>query len=247
MTGGARTPVIRLRGVEKRYPPATAALRAVDLDVFAGESLAIVGPSGSGKSTLLAVLGLLERPDAGERVVGGVDASTAKEAELTRLRREHLAFVFQAFHLVDHLTALENVEHALAVRGSGSGFRGGPARHSAARPAQSRTDAAAEALRSVGLGHRLHAFPPTLSGGERQRVAIARALAGRPEVLLCDEPTGNLDTATAEAVLELLLGQAAEGLAVVLVTHSPELAARCSRTVRVVDGRLEEAGRDAAA
>ncbi|MCB4208881.1 ABC transporter ATP-binding protein [Arthrobacter sp. UM1] len=244
MTRRARTPVIRLRGVEKRYPPATAALHGVDLDVFAGESLAIVGPSGSGKSTLLAVLGLLERPDAGERVVGGVDASTAKEAELTRLRREHLAFVFQAFHLVDHLTALENVEHALAVRGSGAGAGNGEARD---RPAQRRTDAAAEALRSVGLGHRLHAFPPTLSGGERQRVAIARALAGRPEVLLCDEPTGNLDTATAEAVLELLLGQAAEGLAVVVVTHSPELAARCDRTVRVVDGRLEEAGRDAAA
>ncbi|GAA1352015.1 ABC transporter ATP-binding protein [Falsarthrobacter nasiphocae] len=220
------TSEITLRGVWKRYPPSTVALRDADVDVNAGEALAIVGPSGSGKSTLLAMLGLLEAPDEGQRTIAGVDTAGASERELTRLRREHLAFVFQAFHLVDHLSARENVEHALAIRGV---------------PSRLRRARAEQALDSVGLSHRLDARPPTLSGGERQRVAIARALAAQPRVLLCDEPTGNLDTATASAVLELLLAQAGSGLAVVIVTHDPGLAAKCSRALRVVDGQVGHA------
>ncbi len=217
---------ISLRGAWKRYPPSTVALRDADLDVHAGEALAIVGPSGSGKSTLLAVLGLLETLDEGQRTIAGIDTAGASERELTRLRREHLAFVFQAFHLVDHLSARENVEHALAIRGI---------------PRRLRRARAEEALDAVGLSHRCDARPPTMSGGERQRVAIARALAARPRVLLCDEPTGNLDTATASAVLDLLLAQAGLGIAVVMVTHDPSLAARCDRAVRVVDGQVGRA------
>ncbi|GAA1349937.1 ABC transporter ATP-binding protein [Falsarthrobacter nasiphocae] len=223
---GETSPELQLIGVSKSYPPATRALQDVSVEIFAGESVAIVGPSGSGKSTLLAMLGLLENPDEGRRVIAGLDTDTASERELTRLRRTHISFVFQAFHLLEHLTVTENVLHALQIRG----VSGGAAR-----------TAATEAIRSVGLQHRSHAKPGTLSGGERQRAAIARAVAMQPRVLLCDEPTGNLDTTTAESVLQLLLAQADAGTAVVIVTHSPELAARCDRTIRVLDGRVHHA------
>jgi putative ABC transport system ATP-binding protein len=197
-------------------------LRGIDLSVDAGETVGIVGPSGSGKTTMLMILAGLERPSAGRVEVAGHDLAALSEDALARFRRDHVGIVFQAFHLVPTMTALENVAVPLELAGRRDAF-----------------GRAEEALAAVGLAHRLTHYPGQLSGGEQQRVAIARAFAPRPRVLLADEPTGNLDGETGRQVIDLLFRQCEqEGTTLLLITHDPTLAARCSREVRVGDGRI---------
>lgn len=219
------TPVIALRGVGRTYPgpPPVRALRDIDLTVAAGEHVAVVGPSGSGKSTLLNLLGLLDRPTEGCYELDGVDAAGLSDAERTAVRGQRIGFVFQAFHLLPHRSAVENVMLAQLYN---------PIRRS------DRQEAARAALSRVGLGHRLDALPTTLSGGERQRVAIARALVNRPHLLLCDEPTGNLDTVTATTILKLLQELHADGQTVIVITHDAAVADKAERVVTIKDGRL---------
>jgi putative ABC transport system ATP-binding protein len=219
--------VIRLGGIRRSYPGGVVALDGVDLEVTRGAHLAVVGPSGSGKSTLLNVLGLLERPDAGRYVLDGTDVTDLTERARATVRARSLGFVFQSFHLIPHRTVLENVQLALLYAGVPRGQR-------AAR--------AAAAVEQVGLGHRARHEPRTLSGGEAQRVAIARAVVTRPELLLCDEPTGNLDSRTTTSVLDLFDDLWRRGLTIVVVTHDPVVAERASTVVRVVDGRIDPAG-----
>jgi putative ABC transport system ATP-binding protein len=225
MTGLTPAPVIRLDGVELTYPgpPPVRALHPCNLVIRGGEHVSIVGPSGSGKSTLLNVLGLLDRPTGGRYELDGMDAGGLREADRTALRGQAIGFVFQAFHLLPYRTALENVLIALLYHGV---------------PRTRRATIAMEALDRVGLAHRHAALPSRLSGGERQRVALARALAISPRLLLCDEPTGNLDSATAGSVLDLIAGLHAEGMTVLVITHDPAVAARAGRTVTIRDGVL---------
>jgi putative ABC transport system ATP-binding protein len=219
------TPVINFAGVQMTYPgpPPVTALRPADLVIHPGEYVAVIGPSGSGKSTFLNVAGLMTRPTGGVYELDGIDVSGLSERKRTALRGHRVGFVFQAYHLLPYRTALENV--ALARLYSG-GSRSG------------RLGAAAEAIRSVGLEHRAAALPGTLSGGERQRVAIARALLHRPSLLLCDEPTGNLDSVTAASILALLERLNCAGMTLVIVTHDPDVAARSGRIVTIRDGVL---------
>ena len=201
------------------------ALRGVDLAIGRGEMVAVAGPSGSGKSTLLHLLGGLDEPDAGRVLVDGVDLATLGDRERTLLRRRRLGFVFQTFNLVPVLSALENVEYPLLLDG---------------RPAAERRRRAADALRAVGLSGRLDHRPDQLSGGERQRVAIARAVVHEPLALLADEPTGNLDSATAAGILDLLFALRRErGTTIVVATHDPALVERAPRRVALHDGRIE--------
>jgi putative ABC transport system ATP-binding protein len=198
-------------------------LAGIDLDIMAGESVGLVGPSGSGKTSLLMVLAGLERATGGLVRVGGHDMTALGEDALARVRRETVGIVFQAFHLIPTMTALENVALPLELAGA------------------ARADERAEAsLRSVGLGHRLSHLPGQLSGGEQQRVALARAFAPEPRLLLADEPTGNLDLATGRVVMDLLFGmQQRLGTTLLLITHDPALAARCGRQLRMADGRID--------
>jgi len=201
------------------------ALRGVSLRIGQGEFLAVIGPSGSGKSTLMNLLGCLDRPTAGQLLVGGRDVAGLSDVELATLRNETIGFVFQSFQLLPRTSAMANVALPLVYRG---------VRRAA------RLERAAAALAAVGLGHRTGHRPSQLSGGEQQRVAIARALVGDPALLLADEPTGNLDTSTSAEVMDLFDRLNAErGVAVVVVTHEAEVAARTHRQVRVRDGRLE--------
>jgi len=200
-------------------------MKPCDLVIEAGDYVAITGPSGSGKSTMLNVLGLLDGLSGGSYRLAGHEVGTLSEAERTVMRGRFLGFVFQAFHLLHYRTALENVELGMVYSG--------------VRPRVRRKRAAA-LLDRVGLTERGNAFPPTLSGGERQRVAIARALANEPQVLLCDEPTGSLDGATTEVVMQLLDELNREGLTLILVTHDPDVAAHATRQIRIEDGRLQE-------
>jgi putative ABC transport system ATP-binding protein len=202
-----------------------AALRGVSLTVEAADYLAIVGTSGSGKSTLMHLLGALDRPTSGTLRIGGRDVATLGPAEMAHLRNETIGFVFQSFHLLARTTARDNVALPLVYRGVGR---------------RERRERASAMLERVGLGHRLDHRPNQMSGGEQQRVAIARALVTGPSVLLADEPTGNLDSATGEQVLGLLESLNAEGVAVVLVTHDREVAARAGRQIAMRDGRIVE-------
>ncbi|MEV6978479.1 ABC transporter ATP-binding protein [Kitasatospora sp. NPDC093806] len=224
-------PVIEFRQVGLTYPgpPPVAAFKPCDLAVGTGEYVTVIGPSGSGKSTFLNIAGLLDSPTSGRYLLDGIDTGALPDADRTALRGRRIGFVFQSFHLLPHRSAAENVALAMlytATRGR--------------RGAAERRELARAALVRVGLGHRLDALPTRLSGGERQRVAIARALVGRPSLLLCDEPTGNLDTATAESILALLDELHAQGLTVLLITHDPQVAARGRRTVAIRDGVLRE-------
>ncbi|MBB1499839.1 ABC transporter ATP-binding protein [Propioniciclava sp. MC1683] len=217
---------ISIRGLGKSYGTGESvvhALRDVDLDLASRRLTVILGPSGSGKSTLLNLLGGMDRASAGSLVVDGMDITAFDDRQLTDYRRRSVGFVFQFYNLVPNLTAHENVALAAGL------VADRPGAHARAE----------ELLTEVGLGHRLDNFPDQLSGGEMQRVAIARALSKRPALLLCDEPTGALDTATGERVIELLRG-AATDTAVLLVTHNPELAGIADHLIRLSDGRVVE-------
>lgn len=217
--------MIEMSSVSRVYPgtPPVHALRTFDLAIAAGEYIAVVGPSGSGKSTLLNLLGLLDRPSTGSYHFEGVLTSELNEAERAALRGRRIGFVFQDFHLLGYRTATENV--ALAGTYLGVGRR-------------ERTAAARRALSRVGLAHRMDALPTTMSGGERQRVAVARALFNAPALLLCDEPTGNLDSVTAAQVLRLLGDLNDDGFSLIVITHSPSTAERAQRHVTISDGRI---------
>ncbi|MCM2420953.1 ABC transporter ATP-binding protein [Streptomyces sp. RKAG293] len=216
---------LRQAGLTYPGPPPVAALTACDLTVGAGEFVTVVGPSGSGKSTFLNIVGLLDVPTSGSYLLDGIDTGALKDADRTALRGRRIGFVFQSFHLLPYRSAVENVRLALLY---------------GAVPRAASHERAREALARVGLGHRLDAAPTRLSGGEQQRVAIARALVSRPSLLLCDEPTGNLDTATAGAILGLLDELHADGMTIVVITHDPLVAARGARTVSIRDGVLTE-------
>ena len=222
-------PVIDLQGLRKAWnlgrPNEVEVLHGLDLRVGAGEFVALIGPSGSGKSTLLNLLGLLDRPTAGTYRLQGEDTTTLDERDLTLLRREALGFVFQFHHLLPAFSALENVTLPALMREG--------------RVSRAAQDEALAMLEAVGLGAARHKRPGELSGGMQQRVAIARALVHAPPLVLADEPTGNLDTASADEVFALMRRLHAErGTTFIVVTHDPRLAARCDRTVSLVDGRI---------
>jgi putative ABC transport system ATP-binding protein len=199
-------------------------LKGIDLSIARGETVGLIGPSGSGKSSLLMLLGGLERATAGRVEVLGQDLGPMGEDALARFRRAHMGVVFQSFHLIPTMTALENVAVPLELAGAADAF-----------------DRAQAELAAVGLAARTHHYPAQMSGGEQQRVALARAAVTRPQILLADEPTGNLDGVNGEAIMSLLFGlRDRHGATLVLVTHAPELAARCDRVVRLRDGRIED-------
>jgi putative ABC transport system ATP-binding protein len=219
---------IRLSGITKTYGEGQAAfqaLKGIDLDIEAGDFVAIMGPSGSGKSTAMNILGCLDTPTSGSYRFQGAHVERLSRNQRALLRRHYLGFVFQGFNLLARTTALENVELPLIYRGE---------------PAAARHAAARAALEQVGLQGWEHHTPGELSGGQQQRVAIARAIVTRPAVLLADEPTGNLDTRTSQEIMELIGGfNRDQGLTVLMVTHEPDVAAHARRTVRFLDGRVD--------
>ncbi|WP_405616379.1 ABC transporter ATP-binding protein [Streptomyces sp. NBC_01511] len=222
-TSTAANTVVGLTGVTKEYPGGVSALRGVDLTVEEGELLGIVGPSGSGKSTLLHIIGTLDRPTAGSVRIAGHDVAALPDRRLSALRAQHIGFVFQAFHLVPGVSARDNVAEGLLYSGL---------------PRAVRRRRAADALARVGLADRLDHRPHQLSGGQKQRVAIARAVVGEPALLLADEPTGALDSASGAAVLELLHDLNQEGATIAVITHDTQIAGRLPREVRIRDGEV---------
>jgi putative ABC transport system ATP-binding protein len=221
-------PLIHMQAVKKVFVTdevETHALEGIDLDVQRGEYISISGPSGCGKSTLLAILGLLDSPTAGAYVLNGRPVQDLKLSERARIRNREIGFVFQAFNLIGDLTVYENVELPLTYRGMGSAER------------KRRTQ---EALERVGMAHRMKHYPAQLSGGQQQRVAVARALAGDPSILLADEPTGNLDSANGEAVMDLLTELHKGGATICMVTHDPRYARYADRSIDLFDGRITQ-------
>jgi putative ABC transport system ATP-binding protein len=218
---------VELCGVARVYAgtPPVEALKPCHLEIRTGDYVAIMGPSGSGKTTLLNLLGLLDSPTSGRYLVDGRDVAGLRERELTALRGDAIGFVFQAFHLLPLRSAVENVTLAMLYTGV---------------PRRERWEPAADALVQVGLGHRIHSLPQTMSGGEQQRVAIARAIVKRPRLLLCDEPTGNLDTESSASILRLIDELHRDGHTVIVVTHNPAVAEHAVRQIEMVDGVATE-------
>ncbi len=228
------TPVVEMRGVTKIYRSGSSArtvevqaLSGVDLTIYPGEYVALMGPSGSGKSTLMHIIGLLDSPTEGQYSLGGEPVRGLSEAQLARIRNQRVGFVFQAFFLLPRLTALHNVALPLVYRGV---------------PARERLKRARQALESVNLGDRLDHLPSELSGGQKQRVAIARALVQEPDLLLADEPTGNLDSKSSHEIMELFDALHRQGKTIVMVTHEPDVGARAQRIVRLRDGKVADGG-----
>lgn len=223
----ARDPVAVLTGLDRHFVTGdlvVRALRSIDLAVSRGDYVAIMGPSGSGKSTLLNILGLLDRPTAGAFHLNGINVGVLSDQERCRLRARSIGFVFQSFHLLPHISALANVMLGTIYNDT---------------PRSARRQRAGEALERVGLAHRADFLPPTMSGGERQRVAVARAIVANPALLLCDEPTGNLDTDTSSSVLDVFAElRAAEDITLIVVTHDPDVGRRAERIVHIRDGVL---------
>ena len=234
MTLQTSSPILRLQDASLSLNGNTGVveiLHQIDLDVTKGETLGLVGPSGSGKSSLLMLMGGLEQASGGQITALGQDLTAMNEDALARFRRDHMGVVFQSFHLIPTMTALENVATPLELAGHADAF-----------------DRAQEELEAVGLGARAGHFPAQLSGGEQQRVALARAVAPRPDILLADEPTGNLDEAYGRAIMDLLFDlRDRHGATLIMVTHAPELAARCDRVVHLRDGRIDTAAKQQAA
>lgn len=220
-------PVVELERVSRTFPgsPPVEAVRDVDLAVATGDYMTIVGPSGSGKSTLLHILGCLDRPTSGTYRLLGLDTGSLSDGLRTSLRGSEVGFVFQAFHLLPYRSVIENVMTGLIYNRT---------------PRRLRRRRAREALERVGLEHRIDFTPRQLSGGERQRVAIARAIAGRPTLLLCDEPTGNLDSTTTESILDLFDELRTDGLTLLIITHEERVSRRAERRIEMVDGALIE-------
>ena len=218
--------MIRLQGITKEYrmgDQTVRALQGVDLDIERNEMVAFIGASGSGKSTMMNIVGCLDKPSSGEYWLNGREVATMSGDDLARVRNQEIGYIFQSFHLLPRASAVDNVAQPLIYRGI---------------PLRERLALAAQALERVGLGARMHHRPNELSGGQRQRVAIARALVGKPSILLADEPTGNLDSATSLEIMDLIRELHADGQTVVIVTHEPEIAEQCQRVVRLRDGRV---------
>ena len=221
------TPIIEIRDLYKIYNPGENEVRALDgvsLEVFEGEFVAIVGHSGSGKSTLMNMIGCLDVPTAGSYRLNGQDVSELSDNELSEIRNREIGFIFQGFNLIPNLTAVENVEVPLIYRGIGK---------------RERRQLAVASLEKVGLGHRLDHKPSQMSGGQQQRVAIARAIAAAPPLILADEPTGNLDSASSKEILQILKQMHASGRTVILITHDNEIAAQAKRIIHIRDGKID--------
>ncbi len=220
--------LIRLEGIKKVFyteEVETHALSEIHLSIQRGEYVSIAGPSGCGKSTLLSILGLLDTASDGTYILNETDVSNLDFAQRARIRNREIGFIFQSFNLIGDLTVFENVELPLTYRGTN---------------AAERRSAATAALEKVGMSHRVNHYPSQLSGGQQQRVAVARALAGKPSILLADEPTGNLDSKNGEAVMELLAGLHREGATICMVTHDPRFARNAERQIHLFDGRVVE-------
>jgi putative ABC transport system ATP-binding protein len=218
--------MIRLQGIAKEYrmgDQTVHALQGVDLQIERNEMVAFIGASGSGKSTMMNIVGCLDQPSSGQYWLNGREVATMSGDDLARVRNQEIGFIFQSFHLLPRASAIDNVAQPLIYRGV---------------PLRERLALAAQALQRVGLGERMHHRPNELSGGQRQRVAIARALVGKPSILLADEPTGNLDSATSVDIMNLIRELHEGGQTVVIVTHEPEIAEQCQRVVRLRDGRV---------
>lgn len=223
----ARPPAVSVRGLERRFvgPPEVVALQPCDFDIGHGDFVAVTGPSGSGKTTLLSLLGLLDNPTGGTFLLDGVDTASLSDRQLTALRAHRIGFVFQTFHLVSYRSVIDNVELGLTYQGISR---------------RQRRCLAGEVIDQVGLSHRRDAQCTTLSGGEKQRVAIARSLIRQPTLMLCDEPTGNLDTATGDQILDLIEHAHLQGVTVVMITHDPNVARRATRRLAITDGHVTE-------
>ncbi|MDD6331875.1 MAG: ABC transporter ATP-binding protein [Clostridium sp.] len=219
--------LIHIEHITKIYNPGENEVHALDgvsLDIQTGEFVAIIGQSGSGKSTLMNMLGCLDTPTSGTYILSGKDVSHLSDNELSDIRNQQIGFIFQGFNLIPNLTALENVELPLIYRGM---------------PAKERHDCSLEALRIVGLEHRVDHKPSEMSGGQQQRVAIARAIAAKPPVILADEPTGNLDSSSTKEIMKILHDLHDTGRTVILITHDDQIAANAKRVVRIMDGKIE--------